>query len=203
MSGGAVTSLRAIGHDPASGNREADEAALVHGWTAVCGLDLRNPVDAEQRMEAAAARDTRVVRFAAARQGVPGTAPRMRLLTRRAAALGLTILVDGSTRSVGAAMMGLGATVVFLDQHFYDAGEFILVAREEPGFHASTRLLGNPEAWEDIAEHVGAERLVFGARTGWTEERSVLERLRSSGLDEQQRDLVTFGNLQRLTGDPG
>lgn len=202
MSGGAVTSLRAIAHDPESGNREADEAAREHGWTAVCGLDLRNPVDAEQRMEQAAAQGTRMVRFAAARQGVPGTAPRMRLLTRRAAGLGLTILVDGSTRSVGLAMMGLGATVIFLDQHFYDAGEFILAAREEPGFHASTRLLGNPEAWEDIAEHVGPERLVLGARTGWTEERSVLERLRSSGLDNTQRDLVTFGNLQRLSGEP-
>src|SRR5690625_7029208 len=74
-------------------------------------------------MEAAAAGGARLVRFATTRQGIPGTAPRLRLLTRRASALGLTILVEGSTRSVGLAMMGLGATVIFLDQHFYDAGE--------------------------------------------------------------------------------
>src|SRR5699024_5014773 len=177
LDGGAVTGLRALSYDPETGSREADAAARDHGWTAVCGVDLRNPVDAESRMEAAAAGGTRLVRFAATRQGIPGTAPRLRLLTRRASALGLTILVEGSTRSVGLAMMGLGATVIFLDQHFYDAGEFILTAREEPGFHASTRLLGNPDAWETIAEHVGAERLVFGARSGWSEEHSVLARL--------------------------
>jgi len=200
IDGGAVTGLRALSYDPETGNREADAAARDHGWTAVCGVDLRNPVDAESRMEAAAAGGTRLVRFAATRQGIPGTAPRLRLLTRRASALGLTILVEGSTRSVGLAMMGLGATVIFLDQHFYDAGEFILTAREEPGFHASTRLLGNPDAWETIAEHVGAERLVFGARSGWSEEHSVLARLRSSGLDAAQRDLVAAGNLLRLSG---
>lgn len=202
IDGGAVTSLRALSFDPESGNQEAVAAARDVGWMAVCGVDLRNPVDAESRMEAAAARGTRLVRFATTRQGIPGTAPRLRLLTRRATAAGLTILVEGSTRTVGAAMMGLGATVIFLDQHFYDAGEFILTAREEPGFHASTRLLGNPDAWETIAEHAGAERLVFGARSGWFEEHSVLARLRSSGLDAAQRDLVTSGNLLRLNGGP-
>ncbi|MGO1284114.1 MAG: hypothetical protein ACTHUU_03275 [Brachybacterium sp.] len=201
IAGGAVTSLRAIGHDPGAGNLEAAEAARDHGWTMVCGIDLRNPVDAESRMAAAAAGGIRLVRFAAARQGIPGTAPRLRLLARRATELGLTVLIEGSTRSVGWALMGLGATVIFLDQHFYDAGEFILAAREEPGFHTSTRLLGSPEAWESIAEHVGAERLVLGTRAGWSEELAVLERLRSSGLDETQRDLVASANLQRLTGE--
>lgn len=202
IDGGAVTALRALSYDPQAGNREAEAAARTFGWTTVCGVDLRNPVDAESRMEAAAARGTRLVRFATTHQGIPGTAPRLRLLTRRATALGLTILVEGSTRSVGLAMMGLSATVVFLDQHFYDAGEFILTAREEPRFHASTRLLGSPDAWETIAEQVGAERLVFGARSGWSEEHSVLARLHSSGLDAAQRDLVTSGNLLRLSGGP-
>lgn len=202
IAGGAVSSLRALAHDPQTGNREAAEAAREHGWTMVCGVDLRNPVDAESRMEAAAADGTRLVRFAASRQGIPGTAPRLRILTRRATEWGLTILVEGSTRTVGLAMMGLGADVIFLDQHFYDAGEFILTAREEPGFHASTRLLGSPDAWETIVEHVGAERLVLGTRAGWSEEHAVLERLRSSGLDERQRELVTAANLQRLSGGP-
>lgn len=202
IAGGAVASLRALSHDPESGNREAAEAARDHGWMTVCGVDLRNPVDADARMEAAAAQGIRLVRFAAARQGIPGTAPRLRILTRRATELGLTVLVEGSTRSLGVALMGLGATVVFLDQHFYDAGEFILVAREEPGFHTSTRLLGSPDAWETIVEQLGAERLVLGSRAGWSEEHAVLERLRSSGLDQNQRDLVTSENLQRLSGGP-
>lgn len=200
IDGGAVAGLRALSYDPETGNREADAAARAFGWTAVCGVDLRNPIDAESRMEAAAARGTHLVRFATTRQGIPGTAPRLRLLTRLATTLGFTVLVEGSTRTVGSSMMGLGATVVFLDQHFYDAGEFILIAREEPGFHTSTRLLGNPDAWENIAEHVGAQRLVFGARSGWSEEHAALARLHSSRLDTAQQDLVGSGNLLRLSG---
>lgn len=202
IDGGAVTGLRALSYEPETGNREAEAAAQDFGWTAVCGIDLRNPVDAESRMEAAAAQGSRLVRFATTRQGIPGAAPRLRLLARRATALGLSILLEGSTRSVGLALMGLGATVVFLDQHFYDAGEFILTAREEPGFHASTRLLGSPDAWETITEHVGADRLVFGARSGWSEEHSALARLHSCELDTAQQALVASGNLLRLSRGP-
>ena len=48
MSGGAVASLRSISHDPRTGNAEATDAARAHGWIEVCGVDLRNPVEAEQ-----------------------------------------------------------------------------------------------------------------------------------------------------------
>src|SRR5699024_10621848 len=69
IEGGAVASLRALSYDPDSGNREAEDAARALGWTAVHGVDLRNPVDAESRLEAAAAQGVRLVRFAASRQG--------------------------------------------------------------------------------------------------------------------------------------
>lgn len=200
IDGGAVTSLRALTFDPVSGNQETAHAATGHGWIAAPGVDLRNPVDAEARLQQIAADGHHLVRFATTRQNIPGTAPRLRLLARRATELGLTLLVEGSTRTVGLALMGIGASVVPLEQHFYDAGEFILVAREEPGFHTSTRLLGNPEAWEQIVTEVGAERLVLGTRAGWSEEQSVLERLHSSGLSPEQRELVTAGNLRRLAG---
>ncbi|MGO3290279.1 hypothetical protein [Brachybacterium sp.] len=201
IDGGAVTSLRAIAYDPKSGNREGARAAAEHGWIDVPGVELRNPLDAHARLERIAADGHRLVRFATTRQNIPGTAPRLRMLARRATELGLTLLVEGSTRTVGLALMGLGASVVLLDQHFYDAGEFIMVAREEPGFHASTRLLGNLDAWESITAEVGADRLLFGTRAGWFEEHSVLERLHSSGLSPEQRALVTSGNLRRLAGE--
>ncbi|RCO10347.1 hypothetical protein DTX79_04955, partial [Bacilli bacterium] len=137
---------------------------------------LQSSLEAEAKIEYAAAQGARLIRLAPSRQGIAGTAPRLRILARKAAAHGLTMLVEGSTRSVGTALMGIGASIVFLDQHFYDAGEFILVARDEPGFHASTRLLGSPDAWEVLVEHVGAERLVFGTRAGWFAEAAARER---------------------------
>lgn len=201
IDGGAVSSLRALAFDPESGNLEGGQAAAEHGWIDVPGVDLRNPVDAHARLETIAASGHLMVRFATTRQRIPGTAPRLRMLARRATELGLTLLVEGSTRTVGLALMGLGASVVLLDQHFYDAGEFILVAREEPGFHTSTRLLGNLDAWESIATEVGADRLLFGTRAGWFEEHSVLERLHSSSLSTEQRELITTQNLRRLAGE--
>jgi predicted TIM-barrel fold metal-dependent hydrolase len=196
--GGAVGSLRAIQFDPGTGNAETLRAAEVHGWFPVLGVHMRNPLEAEAVIDEAAALGVPFVRLALSRNGIAPTAPRTRIVAGRAADKGVTLLVEGSTSTYGTALMGLGAAVVFLDQHFYDLGEFIQVAREEPGFHTSTRLLGSPDAWEGATEHLGAERLVFGTRAGWFEEHAVLERLRTSRLTPQQRDLVTEGNLRRL-----
>lgn len=202
IAGGAVASLRALVFNAESGNDEARGAAADHGWIPVCAVDLRDPLGAEREIERAAARGIRFVRMAAGRQGISASAPRLRLIARRAVALGMTLLVEGSTVDTGSALMGLGASVVFLDQHFYDLGEFIMVAREEAAFHSSTRLLGSPDAWELLVGEVGAERLVFGSRPGWFEEQSVLHRLSSARLTGIERDLVTAGNLRRLEGAP-
>src|SRR5690625_7355231 len=71
IDGGAVTGLRALSYDPETGNREAGAAARDHGWRAVCGGGLRNPVEAGSRMEAAAAGGARAVGLAADRRGPP------------------------------------------------------------------------------------------------------------------------------------
>lgn len=200
IDGGAVGSLRALLFHAESGNDEARAAASENGWLPVVGIDLRDALGAERELERAAEHGVRLVRLAPGRQGVPGSAPRVRILAKQATALGLTLLVEGATTDVGPALMGLGASVVLLDQHFYDLGEFVLVARGEPGFHLSTRLLGSPDAWELVVEHVGAERMVLGTRAGWFEEAAVLERLGTARLTAEQRALVTGGNLQRLAG---
>jgi hypothetical protein len=166
----------------------------------VAGVDLRDALGAEREIERAAGIGTRLIRFASTREGVAGGAPRIRLLAREAVERGLTLLVEGSVPEVAGAFMGLAASVVFLDLHFYDLGEFVLLARGEPGFHASTRLMGGPDAWETVAGEVGAERLVFGTRAGWFEEQSVLYRLGTARLSAADQQLVTAGNLKRLGG---
>lgn len=202
LGGGAVASLRALLFDAQSGNDEALQVASAQGWIPVFGVDLRDPLGAESEIDRAASLGVRLLRLAPGRQGIPGTAPRLRTLAERAVSLGLTLLVEGSTTAVGPALMGIDAHVVFLDQSFYELGEFVMLARDEPGFHISTRVMGSPGAWELLVERLGAERLVLGTRAGWSEEAAVLERLRVTHLSEEQRHLVCTGNLRRLAAGP-
>lgn len=203
IGGGLVTSLRALLFDAPGGNDEARSVAAEHGWWAAAGVDLRDPLTALAEVARAAALDgVRAVRLAPDRQGVPATAPGLRAVARAAADAGLVLLVEGDVRVVGPALAGLGATVVFVDAHFYHLGDFVLLARDEPGFHASTRLLGDVDGWELVASEVGAERLVFGSRPGWFEAAAVVERLAAAGLTPSDRSLVVGGNLRRLLGVP-
>ncbi|PZF82926.1 hypothetical protein [Jiangella anatolica] len=201
IGGGLVTSLRSLLFDAPSGNDEARAAvAAEHGWQAVAGVDLRDPLTALAEVSRAASLGVRAVRLAPERQQVPATAPGLRAVARSAAEAGLVLLVEGDVRVVGPALAGLGASAVFVDAHFYHLGDFVLLARDEPGFHASTRLLGDIDGWELLAEAAGVERLVFGARPGWFEAAAVVDRLAGSGLSAAERSLVTGGNLNRLLG---
>lgn len=200
IGGGLVTSLRSLLFDAPSGNDEALAAAGAHGWHAAFGVDLRDPLTALAEVERAASLGVRAVRLAPDRQGVPVSAPGLRAVARSAAAAGLLLLVEGDVRVVGPALAGLGASAVLVDAHFYHLGDVVLLARDEPGVHASTRLLGDVDGWEVLAAEVGAERLVFGSRPGWFEAAAVVDRLAASGLTPSERELVTGGNLRRLLG---
>jgi predicted TIM-barrel fold metal-dependent hydrolase len=198
IDGGLVASLRALTFDPVSGNDEARASTADPSWWGVAGIDLRDPLGAEREIDRAASQGVRAVRLAPERQGVPTTAPGLRACARRATALGLALLVEGDVRTLGPALTGLDATAVFLDLHFYHLGDFVVLARDEAGFHASTRLLGNLDAWETVVTELGPDRLLFGSRAGWCEAEAVLMRLAHSGLDQPARDLVAAGNLRRL-----
>ncbi len=203
IGGGLVTSLRALLFDAPSGNDEARAVAAEQGWHAAAGVDLRDPLTALAEVSRAASLGVRAVRLAPDRQGVPATAPGLLATARAAVQAGLVLLVEGDVRVVGPALAGLGASAVFVDAHFYHLGDFVLLARDEPGFHASTRLLGDVDGWERLAAEAGVERLVFGSRPGWFEAAAVVDRLTASGLSPSERELVTGGNLRRLLGDPG
>ncbi|WP_199562350.1 amidohydrolase family protein [Micromonospora deserti] len=191
----AVASLRAALFDAPSGN---DEAAALAGPAVVPvgGLDLRDPLGAEREVERLAGRGFRAVRLFPDEQRVEPDFPAVRHVARRAAEAGLVILTGGDVRRWWRPMRG--TTVVFLDTHFYHLGDFVVAARDEPGFHTSTRLLNSPDALETIAEHVGVRRLLYGSRTPFHEPAVPRLRLARSGLAPADVAAVAGGNARRI-----
>jgi hypothetical protein len=184
ISGGVVSALRAVHFDVPSGNDEARKVAEGNGWTACPVLDLRDALGAEKELERLLSGDAppRAVRLAPTAQSVEPGYPSFGHIVQLLVDAGVTILTEGDVRKVGPALRGLGARVVFLDTHFYYLGDFVILARSEPGFHTSTRMLTGPDSLEIVAAEVGADRLVLGCRTPFHETRSVVRRLLTSKL---------------------
>ncbi|MFG3422591.1 amidohydrolase family protein [Micromonospora sp. NPDC049460] len=191
----AVASLRAALFDMASGN---DEAAALAGPTVlpVGALDLRDPLGAEREVVRLAERGFRAVRLFPDEQRVEPDFPSVRHVARRAAEAGLVILTGGDVRRFWRPLRG--ATVVFLDTHFYHLGDFVVAARDEPGFHTSTRLLNSPDALETVVAHVGVGRLLYGSRTPFYEPVVPRLRLARGGLGPAEVAAVAGGNARRI-----
>ncbi|GAB2650233.1 amidohydrolase family protein [Kribbella swartbergensis] len=204
VSGGVVSSLRATYFDVPSGNDEARDVADGNGWTVCPVLDLRDPLGAERELDRLMAQPERprAIRLAPTSQGVEPGFPAFEHVVRLLVEAGVTIFTEGDVRKVGPAFRGLGATVVFLDTHFYYLGDFVVLARGEPGFHTSTRMLTGPDSLEIVAAEVGAERLVLGCRTPFHETRSVVRRLLSSKLGPEEIALTGSHNLTRVLERP-
>ncbi|WP_327091108.1 amidohydrolase [Nonomuraea sp. NBC_01738] len=193
--GAAVASLRAALFDLVQGN---DEVLGLDWATPVGTLDLRDPLGSVRELDRLAGLGVRAVRLFPDEQGVEAGFPSVRHVARRAAALGLTILTGGDVRRFWQPFTGLGATVVFLDTHFYHLGDFLVCAADEPGFHTSTRLLNSPDALETVVAELGAERLLYGSRTPLYETVVPLLRLATSGLKPDELLAVAGGNARRL-----
>jgi predicted TIM-barrel fold metal-dependent hydrolase len=198
---GAVASLRAALYDVRTGNDEV-LAAAGPSLVPVGGLDLRDPLGAERELDRLADAGVRAVRVFPEEQLLEPDFPSVGLVARRAAAFGLTVLIGGDVRRFWRPFAGLGSTVVFLDAHYQHVGDFLVAARDEPGFHISTRLLNSPDAVELVAEHAGAGRLLFGSRTPFEETAVPRLRLARSGLTPDQVAAVAGGTARRLLGLP-
>ena len=204
ISGGVVSALRAVHFDVPSGNAEAQQVAESNGWSLCPVLDLRDALGAERELERVLAlpEPPRAVRLAPTAQSVEPGYPAFGHVVRLLVAAGLTIFVEGDVRKVGPALRDLGARVVFLDTHFYYLGDFVILARSEPGFHTSTRMLTGPDSLEIVAGEVGAERLVLGCRTPFHETHSVVRRLLTSRLTPAEIAQVGSRNLSTLLEAP-
>ncbi|NUT34221.1 MAG: hypothetical protein HOV79_14230, partial [Hamadaea sp.] len=182
-----------------SGNDEA-LAAAGDGLVAAGAIDLRDPIGAERELDRLAEAGVRAVRLFPDEQHTEPDFPAVRLVARRAAGHGMVVLSGGDVRRFWRPFAGLRATVVFLDTHFYHLGDFLVVARDEPGFHTSTRLLNSPDAVETVAEVVGADRMVYGSRTPFAENAVPRLRLAHCGLTADQVAAVAGGTARELLG---
>jgi predicted TIM-barrel fold metal-dependent hydrolase len=204
----AVASLRAALFDVRSGNDELLASAGKKpengpGILPVGGVDLRDPIGAARELERLAAAGVRAVRLFPDEQGAEAGFPSVRHVARRAAGLGLVVLTGGDVRRFWRPFAGIGASVVFLDTHFYHLGDFLVAAADEPGFHTSTRLLNSPDALELTAAELGADRLLYGSRAPHYEPLVPLLRLATSGLKAEEIAAVAGGNARRLlTAEP-
>lgn len=189
----AVASLRAALFDLRSGN---DEVVASPKVLPVCTVDLRDPIGSVREMERLAG--AKAVRLFPEEQGVEAGFPAVRHVVRSAIELGMVVLTGGDVRRFWRPMAG--ATVVFLDTHFYHLGDFLVVAKDEPGFHTSTRLLNSPDALETVAAEIGADRLLYGSRTPYYEPIVPLLRLATSELRPDEIKAVAGGNARRLLG---
>ncbi|MCP2260314.1 putative metal-dependent hydrolase, TIM-barrel fold [Streptoalloteichus tenebrarius] len=201
---GAVCSVRGAVFDLTTGNTETHAVAMAYPrLVPVSTVDLRDALRAEREIERMAEDGARVLRLFPDEQRVEADFPGFRHVARRAAERGLVVLTGGDVRRVWRPFADLGATVVFLDTHCYHLADFLLLARDEPGFHTSTRLLNSVDSLELVAAEVGARRLLFGSRAPLSEPTVPLLRLSRSGLEPEQRALVGGGNARRLLGLDG
>ncbi|WP_019632103.1 amidohydrolase family protein [Actinomadura atramentaria] len=197
-----AVSTRGALFDAAAGNAEtlraADETLVPVGT-----VDLRDAVAAGDLLDGLVEQGVRFVRLFTQEQGAEPGHPGHRHVVAEAVARGLVLLHDGDPRAFGPVLAGRGAEVVFLDLHVYLLADFLLLARDEPGFRATTRLLSAPDAIERVAGTVGADRLLFGSRTPFMDVSPQTLRLRYARITPDERRLIAGGTAARLLGREG
>jgi hypothetical protein len=200
--GGALAcSARGAWFDDIEGNTETiDTIAAIPGWHPVATINLRNALRADAELDRVAAAGVRAVRIFGPVQHCEPDFPGYRHIVDQAIRRGLVLLVEGDVRTVWRAYSGRAAKVVFLDVHAYHLADFLLLARDEPGFVASTRLLNAPDSIETVVGEVGTAHLAFGSRTPLHATSPAAIRLRSARIPDQDWEAVAGGTLRTLLG---
>lgn len=195
-----VSSGRGAWFDDISGNDETFAlAASDERMIPTATINLRNPLRTEQELDRAVERGIRAIRLFGALQGVPVAAPAYRHVARQAAERGLIVLTDGDVRELWHAFAGQNLAVVFLDVHAYHVGDFVLLARDEPRFIASTRMLNAPDSIERIVGEVGAPHLAYGSRSPLHATGSSEIRFRHARISATERAMIGGGWLTQIT----
>ncbi|MBN9610811.1 MAG: hypothetical protein BGO26_00680 [Actinobacteria bacterium 69-20] len=203
VTGALVCSARGAWFDDVDGLAETlSLAADRPAWSPVVTVNLRNALRAEELLATASNAGVRTLRLFGALQGVPIASPAYRHTITLAAAAGITILTDGDVREIWPAFAGQGLRVVFLDVHAYHLADFILLAREEPGFVSSTRLLNAPDSIERLVGEVGAQHAAFGSRAPLHAIAPSTLRLRHARISAEDRATIGGGWLTDTTVTP-
>jgi hypothetical protein len=192
-----VISTRGALFDAAAGNTET-LAAGSEDLIPVGTVDLRDAVGVGERLDELVAAGVRCLRLFTVHQGVQQPTPSYLHVVEEACARGLVLLQDGDPRRFGPVLTGRGAEVIFLDLHVYLLTDFLLMARDERGFRATSRMLSSPDGIERVVDTVGAHHLVFGSRTPFMDISPQTLRLRYARITDGDRALIAGGNIRAL-----
>ncbi|MFV0131212.1 hypothetical protein ACLGI4_26485 [Streptomyces sp. HMX112] len=185
--------------DDAAGNAETlRDLAGCPELLPVGTVDVRDALTAEERLDELTAAGVRFLRLFTVEQAAEPGFPGYRRVVRLALDRGMVLLHDGDPRRFGPPLTGLGADVVFLDLHAYLLADFLLLAREEPGFRVTTRMLSGPDSIERVVEHVGPRHLVFGSRTPFMDISPQTLRLRYADISDDDRAAIATKNVEEL-----
>lgn len=196
VGGAFACSLRGALYQAGEGNDETLAAARAAGTpelVPVGTVDCRDALAAESEVARLAAAGVRVMRLFPVEQGAEPEHPGFRHIVDVSLAAGMAILTEGDVRRFWTAFAGRGARVCFLDVHAYHVADFVLLARREPGFVASTRLLNAPDSIERIAGEVGAGHLAYGSRAPLHAVAPAALRLRRAALTPAEWATVAGG----------
>jgi len=192
------------GSSPSATSQAQERAAAPHavlpevGLVPVGTVDLRDAVGAAEQVEWLVGNGVRLLRLFTGNQGVLGETPAYKYVVGEAIERGMVLLQDGDPRRFGEVLRGRGAEVIFLDLHVYLLADFLLMAKGEPGFRATTRMLSSPDGIERVVDTVGAEHLVFGSRTPFMDISPQTLRLRYARISTEDRALIAGGNITAL-----
>jgi|GEM_PF-3299950 len=195
-----VCSGRGAWFDDVDGNTET--LAAGPGFRPAATINLRNALRAEAELDRMAAAGVRAVRLFGPLQGCEPVFPGYRHVVDAVLSRGLLPLVEGDVRACWPVFADRGARVVFLDVHAYHVADFVLLARREPGFVASTRLLNAPDSIETVVGEVGAAHLAFGSRTPLHDTSPAVLRMRRARLTDDDWAAVTGGTLNAMLERP-
>ncbi|MGA4797401.1 hypothetical protein [Streptomyces lavendulocolor] len=199
VAGALALSTRGPLYDDAAGNAETlRDLAGCPELRPVGTVDVRDAPTAEDRLDELAAAGVRFLRLFTLEQAAEPGFPGYRHVVELAIGRGMVLLHDGDPRRFGPPLMGRGADVVFLDLHAYLLADFVLMAREEPGFRATTRMLSGPDSIERVVGAVGSRHLVFGSRTPFMDISPQTLKLRYADISPDDRAAIATKNVEEL-----
>lgn len=190
---GLVCSLRGALFDACAGNDEMRKASEREGFVPVGAVDVRDALTAETEIERLAVAGVRLLRLFPPEQWVEPDSPGLAHIVDVAVAHNMVLLTSGDVSHFWRPFAGRGARVCFLDVHAYRVADFVVLARREPGFVASTRMLCGPDSIERIAGEVGAHHMAYGSRAPLHDVMPSALRLRTAGLNDQEWRQVAGG----------
>jgi len=193
---GMVCSLRGALFDARSGNDEMRKASERTGFIPVGAVDVRDALAAEGEIDQLVSAGVRLLRLFPAEQWVEPDSPGLAHIVDLAVERGLVLLTGGDPSRFWRSFAGRGARVCFLDVHAYRVADFVVLARREPGFVASTRMLCGPDSIERIAGEVGAHHLAYGSGAPLHDVLPSALRLRTAALDERDWRQVANGTAE-------